>query len=313
MQNINFINIWFILRLMIRRAIQLAGKTLVLSLPSKWVKQYNIKKGDELEIAQCDDSLTISCQNRETAKIGKIDITGANYSVAWHYIVSAYCSGFDELEIVFDKLLMQDNKNNTTIKVSDAILKIVNNLIGLEVIRQGKNFCLVKEVSKTQKDEFPNMLKRLFFLILSIGEDSLEALKNGDKQTLANVLLLEANVNKFSHYCLRTLNKFFNEQKDFAFIIRALEMISDKYCFLIKSTGADKNGFVLFSQINSLLRQFYEAFYDTQPRKIIEFYSQMSGFKQSVLKQKLENKYVFVDILDLAMESLNAKLFMGAV
>lgn len=295
-----------------RSAIQLAGKTIVISLPSKWVRKYNIIKGDELDIEQHDSSLTISCQNRETAKTGKIDISGANYSVAWHYIVSAYCSGYDELEIVFDKPLMHDNRNNATIKASDAILKIVNNLIGIEVVRQGKNFCLIKEVSKTQKDEFQNLLRRLFFLILSIGEDAVEALKNNDTQTLANVLLLEANVNKFSHYCLRTLNKFSSEQKEFAFIIRSLEMISDKYCFLIKNSKFNKKMLELFSQLNNILRQFYETFYDTKTSKVIEFYNQMNDFKQPILKQKLENKHIFVDILDLAMESLNAKLFMQA-
>ena len=35
-----------------RNVIQLAGKTLVVSLPSKWVKLNSVKKGDELNVLE---------------------------------------------------------------------------------------------------------------------------------------------------------------------------------------------------------------------------------------------------------------------
>ena len=37
---------------MIRRALQLGNKTLVISIPKQYVDKHNIKKGDELEIEE---------------------------------------------------------------------------------------------------------------------------------------------------------------------------------------------------------------------------------------------------------------------
>ena len=33
-----------------RKVIQLAGRTLVVSLPSKWAKKHNVQKGDEIVV-----------------------------------------------------------------------------------------------------------------------------------------------------------------------------------------------------------------------------------------------------------------------
>ena len=42
---------------MIRKVIQLASRTLVVSLPSKWVKTVNVQKGDEIEVIEKGDQL----------------------------------------------------------------------------------------------------------------------------------------------------------------------------------------------------------------------------------------------------------------
>lgn len=296
-----------------RSTIQLAGKTLVISLPSKWVKAYDIQKGDELDVEPNNDSLIVSCQKNPALKSIKIDISKANYSIAWHYIVAAYCKGFDEIEIAFENQAMKNNRDKTIIRTADAILRISEQLIGMEIVRQGKSSCLLKEVSKTQKEDFENILRRLFLVMLSIGEDGAEALKSRDAEALKNILLLENNVNKFSHYCLRILNKFFGaEKKDLVFIIRALEIISDKCCFLIKNMKFDKIGLEIFRQLNLQLREFYEVFYSEKSEKISEFYENISNFRNIVQKQDIKHKYIITEMLDLTMDILGANLFLKA-
>ncbi len=294
-----------------RSTIQLAGKTLVVSLPNKWVRAYNIQKGDELDVEPNNDSLIVSCQKNPASKSIKIDISRVNYSIAWHYIISAYCKGFDEIEMVFENQTLKNNRDNTIMRTADAILRISEQLIGMEIVRQGKSSCLLKEVSKTQKEDFENILRRLFLLMLSISEDSAEALKNKDVEALKNILLLENNVNKFSHYCLRILNKFFGaERKDLVFIIRALEIIGDKCCFLIRSMKFDKMGLEAFRQLNLLIREFYEAFYSEKGEKISEFYEKISNFRNIMQKQDIKHKYVITEILDLTMDILGANMFL---
>ena len=43
-----------------RKAIQLAGKTLVVSLPSKWAKKFGISKGDVLFVEEIDTALDLN-------------------------------------------------------------------------------------------------------------------------------------------------------------------------------------------------------------------------------------------------------------
>ena len=42
-----------------RKAIQLANQTLVISMPSKWVKEQGIKKGDEIDVEEKGKRLMI--------------------------------------------------------------------------------------------------------------------------------------------------------------------------------------------------------------------------------------------------------------
>lgn len=277
----------------------------MLSLPSKWVKENNIRKGDELEATPRGAELTITSCDAPAVQKTEIDIGGMDYSAIWHYIVSAYCKGFDEINIIFDKPCIKD-RYNKNMKTTDALLKIVDGLIGMEIVRQGKNFCLVKEVSRIQKDEFPNILRRLFYLILGIAEDSFEAVKSRDKSALNNILLLENNINKFSHYCLRSL-KFF-DNKEFAFIIRALEMLSDKYCFIVKNFKS-KDIFYI-QKLNGLLRDFHETFYNLKGLRLADYHNKITVLKKELLKKNIENKHMFIDILDITMEILNAGLFL---
>ena len=55
-----------------RKIIQLAGKTHVVSLPSKYVKKYGLKKGDEVDVEERGAQIVLS-HGRETA-IEKVTI-----------------------------------------------------------------------------------------------------------------------------------------------------------------------------------------------------------------------------------------------
>ena len=53
-----------------RKIIKLGPATLVISLPSKWIKQTHVKPGDEIELEEIDNNLVIKAE--ESKKINKI-------------------------------------------------------------------------------------------------------------------------------------------------------------------------------------------------------------------------------------------------
>lgn len=80
-----------------RKVIQLAGKTLVVSLPSKWVKKTVVNKGDELEITENGHSLVISQIEKKVCTRTVIDVSGLNASLVWRYLTAAYIKGIEDI------------------------------------------------------------------------------------------------------------------------------------------------------------------------------------------------------------------------
>ena len=58
-----------------RKVIQLAGKTSVISLPSKWVQQQGIKKGDELEIKEEGSKIIVSSEKGSILQNIQVDLS----------------------------------------------------------------------------------------------------------------------------------------------------------------------------------------------------------------------------------------------
>ena len=154
-----------------RRVIQLAGKTSVISLPSKWVKQYSVKKGDELEIEELGNQLLIKTSSSQT-EIKKIAINIENLNErTLRLIMSAlHKLGYDEINLFYE-----------TSKLSNAIQDIIKNLLlGFVVIDQTNKKCILKSVSSDLDTEFDSTLRRAFLVSLSLANSSLEVISSKD-------------------------------------------------------------------------------------------------------------------------------------
>src|SRR3989344_7941313 len=121
-----------------KRKVALIGpSTLMLSLPSKFVKKFGIKKGDELDVDENGNSLVIKLGENRKNEIKELNL--ANYEVMIKRMIGGlYKRGYNEAKIFF---------NNP--KQLEVIYKTINeNLTGFEIINQTSNFIVVKEVSK---------------------------------------------------------------------------------------------------------------------------------------------------------------------
>jgi len=67
-----------------RKIIQTAGKTMVVSLPSAWVKKYGIKKGEEVEVEERGAEISVSTKRGYDLEEIKIiyTVTSASVSIA---------------------------------------------------------------------------------------------------------------------------------------------------------------------------------------------------------------------------------------
>ena len=152
-----------------RKIFKLGATTLVTSLPSKWVKQHNLKPGDELLSFEKEKSIIFSIIKDSEIKEVEIDIKELNQELIREYLTGAYIRGYEQIKISFEK-------QESLVFVQETI----NSLIGLAIIEQGNSFCIAGEITETTDTQFENIFRRIFLLTVSMAEDSLSALNENN-------------------------------------------------------------------------------------------------------------------------------------
>lgn len=202
-----------------RKLIQLAGKTLVVSLPSKWVHEHNVRKGDEMNLEQAGAKIILTTE-KETSP-GSIQINLSEKApFLKRYLRMLYQQGYNEITFSSDSTLPFD-------KISEAL----NEMLGFEIIENSERYCLIKNIAKGSEEEFDTVFKRLFFVVLSMAKDISGAMENKAYDSLRQIRATERTIDKIANFCQRILNtKSYKDAQRvpyLQFTINMLEQIGD--------------------------------------------------------------------------------------
>lgn len=282
----------------------MGGKTYVISLPAPWIKKYGIKKGDELDVLE-EGSRVVVESGKGVKEISRKKINTEELSpLVYRTLIRAYTDGFDEIELRFS--------NTKDIAKLDSIL---NSLIGLEIVKQEKNYCILKVISESSTQDFEAIFRRLFYIIESMGEEILNAIKAKNKAGLQALLDKELNVNKFSYYALRLLNKYSykgaSNPSTYAYIIEQIEKIGDIYTeliqFLLKlNTNVNKLTLNLIAKTNLLFKKCHEATFDLTKDKAVSM-SMLHRELKKELNEALNTKSIAELKIFFSLREINAE------
>lgn len=268
-----------------RKVIQIAESTQLISLPRKWAKEYNIQKGDELEITEQGNQLLVSTEKDVEVDKAQIDITNLDPIVP-RILHALYKKGCDEIYIKYS--------NPTSLIVVQNMLK--EDLIGYEIIKQGKDHCVIKTIAGAYEREFESMLRRIFLVLNSMSKGILEAMENGDIGSIRNLRYLETINNKATGFCRRIINiKGYADYKNTTFmycLVEGLEKVADQYKYLcdffLRSKNniknINKNIIKLYSELNEMLVGTYELFYKFEMNKLLELFEKRKRLVEESLK-----------------------------
>ena len=266
-----------------RKAIQLAEKTMVVSLPQEWVKEWEIQKGDELNIEPKGSSLIISTQNKRKKLTTTINITNSTERVIRWWLSSLHKKGYDEIEIFYKKeqlpLLMELTKDL---------------MLGFTIVEQTEKRCILRAISQADEQSFDNVMRRAFQVTLTMGDSLVEALskKELDETELNQIKQMEKTNNQLTNFCQRVINKRGLSdpvKNSFYYTINwNLEKIADEYKYIIEhiikeKIKTSKETIELIKEANELLRGFYEFFYEKKQEKINKL-----QIKKKELKEKIK-------------------------
>lgn len=247
----------------------MAGKTMVVSLPSEWVKRFNIKKGEDIDIVESGSKLIIGMEKGLQEEKIKIKVSGPSKLIR-RYIGNLYKKGYDEIEVRFDDI--------TVLKEIEKHLEL---FIGFEIIEHGKDYCIIRDIAHGEELELNTMLRKSFFTTLSLAEDSITAIQRKEYSKLKEIALLEHNQNKQYIFCLRILNKYgYKLHKKYAFmylLVERLEEVCDEYkyiCDYLYVNGGKlkikEEILEFFKEVNNMLKMFYDCYYSQLDEKKIE-------------------------------------------
>ncbi|MBI4739258.1 phosphate uptake regulator PhoU [Candidatus Woesearchaeota archaeon] len=292
---------------MIRKVIQLAGNTLVVSLPAKWVKQYGVHKGDEVDVIQKDQGLLV--QTARTGESGKItvDVSGRRYALK-RILGALYKVGYDEVHARFSSLVELQ-------QIQEVVREA---FIGFEVIDQKKDSVTFKKVSHIEPKEFSAMVRRMFLIVISAGEDTLAALNNKDAQWLSAIVMRDKDVNKIADFCRRVLNttgsQEYRRPAPGYFIVEQVEKLGDQYRDIAAELAKDPIEISaetqkLFNETNAYFKSFYNLHNAFDLEKMDEFYEhgvklrkELSGYFEKVPRQELRLLFSLQNIVTSTLD-----------
>lgn len=302
-----------------RKIIKQGHNTLTITLPSKWVQRFNVAAGKEIELIEKENGLFISLEKIDDSKKTEFNISGMDIPLIWKYLMAVYREGYKEVLIKFDpterlenpykffsqhKLDSEHKKEMKKGTVIEALQGFISRFIGFEIIEQGRDYILVKEMGEITSKEFDNSQRRVFFLIQQMAEEILQALKTSNYSLLSHMHDVDINLDKFHDYCIRILNKTESKSSNKSAlhfsILYLLELIGDEYKNISHHLYHEKHQikFENVQLIASLVKEqfdtYYSLFYKFDKEKLSkisqidsEIYFNISGiYKKSEEEEK---------------------------
>jgi len=254
-----------------RKVVKHGPATYIVSLPSKWVKEFKIEKGSELEVEEFGDKLLVTLGREKLGNELSVDVSGLHPRLVDRLLVRAYQKGYDRVSLKYD--------NPEVFKV---VQERIYELMGFEVIEQKDDSCLIQSITSNVELDFNESLKKAFVSVIDMGKICYDSFLNKDEKSLGIVSNRDSEVNKFCYFCLRKINKGHHPVDPLQltvtyYLIEVLEHVGDRYKVLAKNFGGlrsrnKKQILDLLGSTNELMSFSYRYFYNPSKKTANEVF-----------------------------------------
>ena len=264
-----------------RKVIQIANSTQLISLPRTWTKKHNIIKGQEVNVEEVGENVVVSTESVPKLQTAEIDI-GSFDDIIKRYVYALYQKGIDEIKISFSKP-----------QSADKIREAIGTHKGLEILDQTSKYIILKNIWGNI-EEFDLILKRCFHTLITMADQMLEALRQGDSDALKMAVLMEESNDILTMMCRRILNKGHESSPRVGplyTITVELERLADQYKhssqYLLKVKNEikiRKDVLNIFEKTNNALRTYYNLFYKFENEGVTKLKNETLGIIDESIK-----------------------------
>lgn len=153
-----------------RNLMLMGGKTYIISLPAGWIKKHGLKKGQELEVEDENNKVTISASGFKT---DRKSLTIECAKQCREKLIKAYQLGYDEVKL-------SGGINH------EEIQQVINDFMpGFEIISARKGLSIIRCISEIAEIEVEPLLRRALLLISGTGKLSALRLINMCKRAIS--------------------------------------------------------------------------------------------------------------------------------
>lgn len=189
-----------------RKVNKVGQNTLTVSLPSKWVEDNNIKKGDELDIYPKGDTITLSRTSKKRQKKEIIiNIDNYNSFALTRHLTILYRMSYDSIILKYSKNSIFSPKKRKDVLLKRQIKKLIDRFMGAEIVAQSAKRTEIECFISEDQPSLEKIEKRIYFLIKETMTEMLESVGQDYKHFHESMYDHHDHISKFINYYLRTL------------------------------------------------------------------------------------------------------------
>ena len=171
------------------RRLQKIGSSILVSLPKQWVDAHNIGKGSQVQIETAENNLSITAgEGKKLSKEIEIAYPLPSEENIAANITGAYLLGYDVITI--------SGKSTISVKDREIIRESMRRLVGMEILDEDASNVngqfLLDETSLNPEKIF----KRMSSIALGMFNETLSALRTGDKTNLQTIPNRDDEINR---------------------------------------------------------------------------------------------------------------------
>lgn len=167
-----------------------------ITLPIDWVREHGIDKTGELDIVEEGNTLILSSEGKNKPQEASLTLVSSDKEYCRIMIENHYLKGYDILNVYF-------SDNN----LMPIIQNVVSNLIGIEIVKQSKNSCMISQTAMPTTEEFKSLFNRCTSILTYTLQIVEESIKNNIYDRLEEISQLTKDARRFLLFLTRTIHK----------------------------------------------------------------------------------------------------------
>ncbi len=176
-----------------RKLVKQGAATMMISLPSKWIKENKLDKGDEVELEEEGKDLKISLNPKDQKKETEIKLTSSRESSVRTILTNIYRRGFSSVKVIFS--------SEETLKAIETTVSA--QLLGFEIIKKDKTSCLIQNITEPSKEQFNNIFLKLLDNVDELIKLTKKALSG---ENFEEFKFTEEKIKQFDNFCRRIIS-----------------------------------------------------------------------------------------------------------